>query len=223
MCKCWIYTGLLETMIILITGWQHHLTTLRNVSVRGRHPLILEGRSRCAEVRQNSGVSVAVRLNRCDCGNAVVGGSGHCWTLGGDAHTRPGAVNGGLSSKLTSCLGDVGGSSRRLGVAQNRAAGASFPPTLRGIFYLLWNTKRERSQEGFPSTMEPRTAGSVSRAEDTQESPRESRAWQCRNCASTFPGPILFNSRRTTSLGCVCQKKSYIIMIIIKPLTFGDL
>lgn len=54
--------------------------------------------------------------------------------------------------------------------------------------------------------MEPRIAGSVSRAEDTQETPRESRACQCRNCASTFPGPILFKGRRTTSLDTALVK-----------------
>lgn len=66
-----------------------------SASFRGRHPRILESQSRCAEVRQNSGFSVAVReKNRCDCGNAVVGGSGHCWILGGDVHTKTGAVYG---------------------------------------------------------------------------------------------------------------------------------
>lgn len=49
--------------------------------------------------------------------------------------------------------------------------------------------------------MEPRIAGSVSRAADTQETPRECGARQRRNCASTFPGPILF--RRAASLGSV--------------------
>lgn len=58
--------------------------------------------------------------------------------------------------------------------------------------------------------MEPRIAGSVSRAEDTQETPRGSGACQCRNCASTFPGPILFKGSRTSSLGAVLVKRKAI-------------
>lgn len=37
------------------------MTVVPHVSVRGRHPYTLERQSRCAEVRQNSGVSVAFR------------------------------------------------------------------------------------------------------------------------------------------------------------------
>lgn len=142
------------------------------VSAR-RSPLrALECQSRCAEVRQSSGVSVAARqLNHCGCGNAVAGGSGHCWTLGGDVRTKTGALNDWLPSKLTGCFGNVGGSPRRLGVARNRAAEAFFIH-FWGIFYPAGKTKWERSQKGFPSTMEPRIAGSVSRATDSQESPQ---------------------------------------------------
>lgn len=39
-------------------------------------------------------------VNRCGCGNAVAGGSGHCWTLGGDVRTDTGALSGWLLSKL---------------------------------------------------------------------------------------------------------------------------
>lgn len=85
------------------------------VSARRRHHHSLESQSRCAEVRPRSGVSVAARrLNRCRCGNAVAGGSGHCWTLGGDVGTKGGTVTERLLSELTGCGGDVGGSPGRL-------------------------------------------------------------------------------------------------------------
>lgn len=74
-------------------------------------------------MRQSSGVSGATRqMNRCGCGNAVAGGSGHCWSVGGNVHTKTGASDGWLSSKLTGSSGDVVGSPRRLGVAQRGAA-----------------------------------------------------------------------------------------------------
>lgn len=87
--------------------------------------------SRCAEVRQRGELGCfrdGSAVNRCGCGNAVAGGSGHCWTLGGDESTENGALSGWLSTKLTGCFGDVGESPGRLGVARNRAAGGFSPP-----------------------------------------------------------------------------------------------
>lgn len=64
-------------------------------------------------------------VNRCGCGNAVAGGSGHCWTLRGDVHTGAGGLSGCLSSKLKGLVfgkvwGDVDGSTGGLGVARSR-------------------------------------------------------------------------------------------------------
>lgn len=152
------------------------------VSARRRHLHSLESQSRCAEVRPSSGVSVAARrLNRCRCRNAVAGGSGHCWTLGGDVGTKGGTVAERLLSELTGCGGDVGGRPGRLllvAVSGASLCGGAFSSPFSffwkagGNSYPAEKKSRETSEKGFPSTMEPRTAGSVSRAPDARGSPR---------------------------------------------------
>lgn len=169
-------------------GWMDGTcSVIPPVSARGRHLGALGCQIRCAEVRQRSGVSVAPRLlNRCGCGNAVARGSGHCWTLGGDACTKPGVLNALLSFKLTSCSGDVGGSPRRgqLGF---------FHPFFGGDFLCGWEEGMREKPRRIPQhgAMEPRIAGSVSRATDTPDSPQGTgQACHCLNGTLTFPGPI---------------------------------
>lgn len=122
------------------------------VSARGSPPRALRRQSRCAEVKQRGELGCFRRgsaANRCGCGNAVAGGCGHCWRLGGDVRTDTGAVSGWPSSKLAGCSGDEGGSPGQLGVARYEAAAAGcfFPLAVPGIFCLVWGRGSKREAE----------------------------------------------------------------------------
>lgn len=110
------------------------------LSARGRRLCTLWCQSRCTEVKRRVELGFfrsGSAVNRCGCGNAVAGGCGHCWTLGGDVHTGAGAHSGWLSSKLTGCFEDVGGTPGRLGVARSSAAGCFLLPTFIACDFLL--------------------------------------------------------------------------------------
>lgn len=110
------------------------------LSARGSRLYTFWCQSRCSEVKHRVWLGCfrhGSAVNRCGCGNAVAGGCGHCWTLGGDVRTGAGAHSGWLSSKLTGCFGDVGGTPGRLGVARSRAAGCFLPPHLYSLWFFL--------------------------------------------------------------------------------------
>lgn len=99
--------------------------------------------------------------------------------------TKPGTVTDWLPSELAGCGGDVGGSPRRLLVALSAGhlggggwQGKLFPQPSYFLGGEGGNSgpaekkRRGRTRKGFPGAMEPRIAGSVSRATDTQGSPR---------------------------------------------------
>lgn len=100
--------------------------------------------------------------------------------------TKAGTVTDWLSSEFAGGGEDVGGSPRRLLVdlsgGQLGGGGwrGSFPPQLsyflgggeEGNSGPAEKRRRGRTRKGFPSAMEPRIAESVSRASDTQGSPR---------------------------------------------------
>lgn len=98
--------------------------------------------------------------------------------------TKPGTVTDRLPSELAGCGGDVGGSPRRLLVALSAGhlgggwQGQLFPQPSYFLGGEGGNSgpaekkRRGRTRKGFPGAMEPRIAGSVSRATDTQGSPR---------------------------------------------------
>lgn len=89
-------------------------------------------------MRPSSGVSVAARrLNHCRCGNAVAGGSGHCWTLGGDVGTKGGTVTERLLSELTGCGGNVGGSPGQLLLVAVSGASGSVGGLFPALFLFL--------------------------------------------------------------------------------------
>ncbi|KAK2817291.1 hypothetical protein Q5P01_025482 [Channa striata] len=119
--------------------------------------------SRCAEVKRRGELGCFRRgseRRRRGCGNAAAGGGGHCWTLGGDVRTRTGAPSGWLPSNLAGCSGDVRGSPGQADAARSvfpsrRCTGAFLP--------CADETEAARSRGGFPSTMEPRTAGGCER------------------------------------------------------------
>lgn len=178
---------------------------------------------RQAEVRQLVYLGCFRRgsaVNRCGCGNAVARGSGHCRALGGDVRTEPGGLSGWLSSKLTGCFGDVGGSTTRLGVARSRVAACCFFYLLLTGIFLPWKGERERSQKGIPSTMEPRIAGSVSTNSRHPGQPSGDGAWYCWNHTSTFPGSILLMGYRSkiTQL-----KKMNVISVFLRVGTMFEL
>lgn len=155
------------------------------MSTRGSHLCSFGSQSRCAEVRLSSGLSVATRcltevLQTWECGcrsqRALLDTRRRCgyetwhgdrlavfrvrglqWGCGRETQTAAcrsewgtfGLVGKPFSPSLPIIWGGEGGNS---GAAEKR--------------------RRGRTREGFPSAMEPHIAGNVSRASDTQGSPR---------------------------------------------------
>lgn len=127
--------------------------------------------------------------------------------------TKPGTVTDRLPSELAGCGGDVGGSLRRLLVALSAGhlgggwQGQLFPQPSYFLGGEGGNSgpaekkRRGRTRKGFPGAMEPRIAGSVSRATDTQGSPRGTGLVTAGITPQLFfPGPILITYTRATAL-----------------------